>query len=242
MQRFFVPVIVCAVLIGLWQGVIWATGVPRFILPSPIAVAQELYTNAQLIGVHTWITLQEVFLGFVIGAVLGLLSAITLAEFPWARRVARPLLVISQAIPVFALAPILTLWLGFGMASKVTMAVLIIYFPITSAFFDGLTHTPQGYLDIAQTMNGRKNRILWHIRIPAALPKLGSGLRLAAVYAPLGAVIGEWVGSSQGLGYLMLLANGRSKPELMFASVAVLALVSLTLYLAIDAALRRAGY
>jgi len=114
------------------------------------------------------------------------------------------------------------------------MAVLIIYFPITSAFFDGLMRTPSGYLDLATTMGASRWAVLWKIRVPAALPALGSGLRLAAVYAPIGAVIGEWVGASQGLGYLMLLANGRAKTDLMFAALLTLGVLSVALYLTIN--------
>ena len=151
-----------------------------------------------------------------------------------------PILIFSQAIPVFALAPILTLWLGYGLWSKIAMAVLIIYFPVTSAFFDGLMRTPGGFLDLAQTMGARSSAIMLRIRIPAALPSLGSGLKLAAVYAPIGAVIGEWVGASRGLGYLMLLANGRAKIDLMFAAMLVLGVLSVSLYLAADFLARKA--
>ena len=140
------------------------------------------------------------------------------------------MLVFSQAIPVFALAPVLTLWLGYGMVSKVTMAVLIIYFPVTSALHDGLSRTPSGLLDLAHVMNAKALRLLFLIKLPAAMPNLLSGIRLAAVYAPIGAVIGEWVGSSQGLGYLMLLANGRVKTDLMFAALFTLGFLSMSLY------------
>ena len=149
------------------------------------------------------------------------------------------MLVFTQALPVFALAPLLTLWLGYGLWSKVAMAVLIIYFPITSSFFDGLMRTPPGYLDLARTMQASPRAILWHIRIPAALPSLASGMRLAAVYAPIGAVIGEWVGSSQGLGYLMLLANGRAKTDLMFAAMLTLGVFSIVLHMIIHRATAR---
>jgi len=146
----------------------------------------------------------------------------------------RPILVFTQAIPVFALAPILTLWFGYGMGSKVAMALLIIYFPVTSSFYDALMRTPPGWVAQAQVMGASPLRTLWLIRIPAALPGYLSGLRLAAVYAPIGAVIGEWVGASKGLGYLMLLANGRAKVDLMFASLIVLAVFTVVLHLSVD--------
>jgi putative hydroxymethylpyrimidine transport system permease protein len=151
-----------------------------------------------------------------------------------------PVVVASQAIPVFALAPLLVLWLGYGPASKIAMAVLIIYFPVTAAFLDGLRRTDPAWLDLAAVMGARGWAVLRWIRIPAALPALGSGLRMAAAVAPIGAVIGEWVGSSAGLGYLMLQANARLKIDLMFAALALLAAMGLLLFFAVDRAVRRA--
>ena len=232
-----------AVALALWQGAVWAFELPPFILPGPGRVAEALWQNRALIAHHAGITLVEVIAGLILGAALGVLTALGLALSPVARLVVQPMLVASQALPVFALAPILTLWLGFGMASKILMAVLIIYFPVTSAFFDGLMRTPPGWLDLARTMGATPGRTLWRIRVPAALPGLASGLRLAAVYAPIGAVIGEWVGAAGGLGYLMLLANGRAKIDLMFAALLVLAALTLALHRAVgagcDALLRR---
>ncbi|MEM7631798.1 MAG: ABC transporter permease [Pseudomonadota bacterium] len=220
--------------LALWQAIVSLTDVPRFILPPPALVAETWFANRALLWEHTRATATEIGLGLGIGAGLGMATALMLASSEFARVTMRPILVFTQALPVFALAPILTLWLGFGMGSKVAMAVLIIYFPITSAFFDGLMRTPPGFLDLAQTMGASRWRTLWRIRVPAALPSLGSGLRLAAVYAPIGAVIGEWVGSSQGLGYLMLLANGRAKTDLMFAALFTLGLLSILLYVFVN--------
>jgi putative hydroxymethylpyrimidine transport system permease protein len=219
-----------AILLGLWQALVTLADLPPFILPGPLRVAVALWDNAGLIASNAVITLTEVVVGILLGALLGALTALHLASSPVVRRLVRPALVLTQALPVFALAPILTLWLGYGMGSKILMAVLIIYFPVASAFFDGLMQTPKGWLDLARTMQASQRQTLWRIRVPAALPSLASGLRLAAVYAPIGAIIGEWVGSSQGLGYLMLLANGRAKIDLMFAALVVLALMTLALH------------
>ncbi len=223
----------------LWQLIVTLTGLPKFILPGPRLVAQAWWENRALIGEHTLVTTSEVLLGLAIGALLGFATALHLSTSRTARVLLQPILVFTQALPVFALAPILTLWLGYGLWSKVAMAVLIIYFPVTSSFLDGLMRTPTGYLDLARTMQARPARVLWLIRVPAALPSLASGLRLAAVYAPIGAVIGEWVGSSQGLGYLMLLANGRAKTDLMFAALLTLGLLSVALYLLVGIAARK---
>jgi len=197
-----------ALLLGLslWQGLVWITGAPHFILPSPARVAETAYSSRVVILENAWVTLAEVLLGLLIGTILGAATAIHLATSKLAERLMLPILVFTQAVPVFALAPVLTLWFGYGMTSKIVMAVLIIYFPVTSAFHDGLTRVDKGLLDLARTMGASQGQIMRRIRIPSALPSLGTGLRLAAVYAPIGAIIGEWVGASKGLGYLMLLA------------------------------------
>ena len=222
-----------------WQALVVSAELPRFILPGPGLVLATLWTSRALIAEHALVTASEVLLGLGIGAALGFVSAILLAASPLARSLLRPMLVFSQAIPVFALAPILTLWLGYGLLSKVAMALLIIYFPVTSAFFDALMRTPPGWLELARVMNATPSRTLWRIRVPAALPGFASGLRLAAVYAPIGAIIGEWVGASRGLGYLMLLANGRAKIDLMFAALIVLAVLTLLLHATVDKLCRR---
>lgn len=228
-----------AAVITVWQMIVSLTGLPGYILPAPMRVLDTLWGSRALIAEHAVVTLIEVVIGLCFGAGLGVITAIQLAMSASARLFLRPILVFSQALPVFALAPILTLWLGYGLGSKIAMAVLIIFFPVTSAFFDGLMNTPRGYLDLAQTMGANTRHIMLKIRIPAALPSLASGLKLAAVYAPIGATIGEWVGSSQGLGYLMLLANGRVKTDLMFAAMLTLGVMSVTLYALISTALRR---
>ncbi|MCY4050819.1 MAG: ABC transporter permease [Gammaproteobacteria bacterium] len=216
-------------MILIWQAVVWTTKVESFILPAPLAVANAFISQFSLIWHHTLITAIEVLVGLVLGVVAGILTALNLTISKRGRQFIMPALVISQTIPVFALAPLLTLWLGYGLASKIAMAVLIVYFPVTSTFLDGLSNTPKGYLDLAHTMRSPNRSTLMQIRVPAAIPSLTSGIRLAAVYAPIGAVIGEWVGASNGLGYLMLLANGRVKIDLMFAALVALCVLTVTI-------------
>ncbi|WP_134680849.1 ABC transporter permease [Paracoccus ravus] len=214
------------VVLALWQGVIWLGDLPAFLLPSPLSVVRALWFNRAEILHHAGSTLAEVVLGFFIGAALGAAIAVAMGFSPKLTAILRPILTFSQTIPVFALAPILTLWLGFGMAPKVAVTVLIVFFPVASAFFDGLAHTPRAALDLAQVMGASRGRIMRHLRIPAALPHLATGLRLAAVYAPIGAVIGEWVGGARGLGALMIHANGRMKTDLVFAALLVLSVMT----------------
>jgi putative hydroxymethylpyrimidine transport system permease protein len=237
--RILRPAAAAVLALGLWQALVMLADLPAFILPGPARVAEALWVNRTLIAQQALVTIAEVLVGLALGAALGAATAIGLAASPLARSLVQPVLVFSQAVPVFALAPVLTLWLGYGLASKVVMAVLIIYFPVASSFLDGLTGTPQGFLDLARCMGATPAGTMWRVRVPAALPSLASGLRLAAVYAPIGAVIGEWVGASRGLGYLMLLANGRAKIDLMFAALLVLAVFTVLLHAAVDLAARR---
>ncbi|GAB5471875.1 MAG: ABC transporter permease [Rhodospirillales bacterium] len=229
-KRFGDIAVTVSVVVLAWQILVWLTGVQHFILPGPIRVFTALYEHRLLIAEQAWVTIAEVLSGLVLGSLLGAATALHLMVSPTARRFVLPLLVFSQAVPVFALAPILTLWLGYGIWSKIAMTILIIYFPVASTFYDGLRRTDPGLLDLAATMGAKPRQILLRIRVPAALPSFASGLRLAAVYAPIGAVIGEWVGASQGLGYLMLLASGRAKIDLMFAALLVLASFTVLLH------------
>ena len=238
MKNLIRVILVLAGIIFLWQTIIWVTGVPDYILPGPTDVLAAFETHYDTLAKNSMITFAEIIAGLVIGTMLGAISALIMILWKPTETWLMPVLVISQAIPVFALAPILVLWLGYGAASKVAMAVLIIFFPVTAAFHDGLKRTEKGWLDLAKVMGAPSRQTLIMIRLPAALPAFGSGLRVAAAVAPIGAIVGEWVGSSAGLGYLMLHANARLQIEVMFAALFVLALFSCILYFSIDAALR----
>ena len=238
-MRLLRPLLTAAGLLLAWELLVRLSGVPSFILPGPLAVFEALATRYDILLPHAATTAAEIVAGILLGATLGALAAMLLAASGLARRWLLPLLVVSQALPVFALAPLLVLWLGYGMASKVAMAVLIIFFPVTTAFFDGLRRSEPGWLELARVMNARPVSVLWQIRVPAALPAMASGLRVAAAVAPIGAVIGEWVGSSAGLGYLMLQSNARMQTATVFAALLILAGMALTLYALVDHLARR---
>ncbi|WP_136796829.1 MULTISPECIES: ABC transporter permease [Desulfosediminicola] len=233
-MRILRPVILAAGLLLLWQLVVVLSGVPKFILPGPIPVARAVVTHWSSLQGHLLTTFSEIVLGLIIGTVLGSICALTMFLQPLVKRWLLPVLVVSQAIPVFALAPLLVLWLGYGMASKVAMAVLIIFFPVTSSLYYGMQRTNRELLELARIMGARPLAVLRWIVIPSALPAFGSGLRVATAVAPIGAVVGEWVGSSSGLGYYMLHANARMQVDVMFAALLILALVSLGLYFIVD--------
>ncbi len=222
-----------------WHLIVHFTGAPAFILPGPLDVGRALHDNAALLLTQTGFSALNLVQGLALGVVLGVGTALNLALSPAARLFLRPVLIFAQAVPVFALAPVVTLWLGYGAPSKIVMVALVTYFPVASAFFDGLMRLPPGLADLAQTSGAGPLRRLIHLQVPNALPALASGLRLSAIYAPLAVVIGEWVGSSRGLGHLMLMANGRGKTDLMFASLMVLALLSLSLWATVETFARR---
>lgn len=226
----------------VWQIIVTLSNAPPYILPSPMSVFATLYNQFDLIIINALVTITEILLGLLFGTVLGVCSAIVVVAFKPARLWLLPILVASQAIPVFAIAPLLVLWLGYGVASKIGMATLIIFFPVTANFLDGLRRTEPGWLDLANTMTIRNRRsmvaVLLYIRIPAALPALASGIRVAAAVAPIGAIVGEWVGAGAGLGYLMLQANAKVQIDLMFAALLVITIFSVCLYFSIDKILK----
>ena len=232
--------IVFSGLLLFWQFTVILFQLPPYILPTPIDVIYTLHERAGLILSEARITLVETLTGLVLGTLLGCIAAICMAYFRKLNYWLLPILVISQAIPTFAIAPLLVIWFGYGLASKIVTTIIMLFFPITSAFLDGLRRADPHWIDLAKTMNVKKSRYFWYIRIPQALPHLASGLRIAAVIAPIGAVVGEWVGASSGLGFLMLNANARMQIDLMFAGLFTLILFSLLLYFGVDFILKKA--
>jgi putative hydroxymethylpyrimidine transport system permease protein len=242
LQALSRPLVTLAGLLLAWWCITRFTGIPAFMLPDPTAVARAMVTQAPLLVWSTLTTLSEIVLGLIIGTILGGGLALAMVFSPRLQRWLMPLLLLSQAVPVFALAPLLVLWFGFGISSKVVMAVLVIFFPITASFFDGLRRTDIGWLDLARTMNASPWAMLRHVRLMAALPSFGAGLRVAAAIAPIGAIIGEWVGASAGLGYVMMNANARVQTDVMFAALFVLAVVAILLWVIVDRLLKRLLY
>ena len=233
------PLVTLGGLLLAWWALARFAAIPAYLLPDPLSVATALWTQRTLLFWSTLTTLTETVLGLLIGTLLGLLCALAMVFSAGIRRWLMPVLLLSQAVPVFALAPLLVLWLGFGVTSKVAMAGLMIFFPVMSAFHDGLRQVPAAWLDLARTMGASRWRMLLFVRVPAALPSLGSGLRVAAAWAPVGAVIGEWVGASAGLGTVMLNANARVKTDLMFAALVMLSGMTVALWWAVDRGVRR---
>lgn len=239
-MRFAKNIVYGAVAVAVaWQACVWLASPPRYILPPPMDVVRVFAQRPQFLFHHFCVTLWEVLAGLGLGTLAGIATALLVAALPRIGALLWPIVLVLQALPVFALAPILVLWFGFGMASKVVMAGLIIFFPVASAFADGLHRTERTILDAVSLTEANHIQTLWLVRMPLALPSLVSGLRVAAALAPLGAVVGEWVGASGGLGFIMLQANARMQTDILFAALALLAGLTLLLRFSIDELTRR---
>jgi putative hydroxymethylpyrimidine transport system permease protein len=234
MRKFLRASLPVIFLFILWQGIVVVFDLPHYILPKPKDVFLQIINQYSLLWEHTQTTLLEIIIGIILGCIFGLCSAFVLLYYKKIEKYLLPILVISQAIPVFAIAPLLVLWFGYGLASKIVMTVLIIYFPITTACYDGLKNTPKQWLQLAHTYKLTPLQTLFKVRFKASLPSFASGLKIAVCIAPIGAVIGEWVGSSKGLGYLMLHANARMQIDLMFSALFILVVLTLSLYFLTD--------
>ncbi len=228
-----------AFLMLLWQAAVLLFQPAPFILPSPVAVAAAIRENPAYLAGHAATTLAEMLLGLAFGAASGIAAALAMAHSRLAERLVLPAIVTTQTLPVFAIAPLIVIWFGFGIPSKVAMASLITFFPVASAFHDGLRRTRSEWLDLGRSWGASRAQILFKVRIPAALPELGTGLRLAATAAPIGAIVGEWAGASAGLGYVMLQANARSQTDLVFACLVILALIAWCLRAMVSMAMDR---
>ena len=227
------------VIIITWYIICLSFKLPPFILPSPDLVAIALFNNFSEILKHSSITLLEILLSLFFGIILGGLFAVLISLSEKLKRWIMPLLLASQSIPVFALAPILVLWFGYGISSKVVIGTIIVFFPIASNFSDALNKIPKEYIQAGQTLGFSRLQIFSFIKLPNALPGLFSGIRVGACFAPIGAVVGEWIGGSQGLGSYMIYSNARLQIDNMFAALIILIFITISLYHLIDLILKK---
>ncbi|MDA7545779.1 ABC transporter permease [Alphaproteobacteria bacterium] len=226
--------IIAATIFAIWEFSCVYFSLPPFMLPPPSKIFISIYTNWDLLIKHASYTLVEILASIFIGTIIGVVTALTISSSEKLKRWVMPILLASQSIPVFALAPLLILWLGYGMSSKIVIGVLIVFFPITSNFTDALNKVPQELIDAGKTIGLSKTQVFWKIKIPSSLPGLCSGIRVAACFAPIGAVVGEWIGGSTGLGSFMIYSNARLQTDNMFAALIILIFITITLYKVTD--------
>ncbi|MBL6846805.1 MAG: ABC transporter permease [Alphaproteobacteria bacterium] len=231
--------IIAATIFAIWEFSCVYFSLPPFMLPPPSKIFISIYTNWDLLIKHASYTLVEILASIFIGTIIGVVTALTISSSERLKRWVMPILLASQSIPVFALAPLLILWLGYGMSSKIVIGVLIVFFPITSNFTDALNKVPQELIDAGKTIGLSKTQVFWKIKIPSSLPGLCSGIRVAACFAPIGAVVGEWIGGSTGLGSFMIYSNARLQTDNMFAALIILIFITITLYKVTDMVLSK---
>jgi NitT/TauT family transport system permease protein len=232
--RYLVPL---SLLLGLviWQGVTLWFDFPAFILPGPIQVWQRFLRalgDGTLLR-NSWITLQEVLLGLFCGSSLATILGYLLAKSRTAERILSPYLVASQAIPTIAIAPLLVIWFGSGMFSKVLICGLIVFFPVLVNTMVGLKAVPENLKDLMRSLKATPWQMLRYLEVPAALSIFLGGLRIGATLSVIGAVVGEFVGSDRGLGYLVNVARGQYDTAMVFVSIFALVFMAVLLYLSI---------
>ena len=225
-----------ALLFSLFLLIVWEyysihSPESKIFFPAPSTVIKSLLVNREIIFNHTLQTAAETVIGFGIAIVLGFVLSIFLSLSPHLRRMLYPLIIISQTIPLIALAPLLLVWFGFDLVPKVIMVVLFCFFPITLVFTGALMAVENDFINLLESMNATKWKILTMVRIPLALPSFFSGLKIAATYAMTGAIVGEFVGGYQGLGIYMVTASNSHAYGPVFAAIAVASLLTIFLVL-----------
>lgn len=223
-------ILAAACLLGIWEAACRLLDVPDFILPPPTGIFTVAVRQAPLLLMHSGVTALEIILGITSALMIAVPLAIVMFALPSAEKALAPFLVASQAIPVFALAPLLVVWLGYGIASKVLMAAIIIFFPITVSLLEGFKHCEPEYVMLFRLMGAGFWKTMRLLYWPWALPYFFSGLKVGVTVATIGAVIGEWVGAQQGLGYLMIQSNARLRVDLVFAAIFYLSAMGLFLW------------
>ena len=225
----FLVIVTPFLFILIWHLI--AAGTTPLILPGPKDVFMRLFSYfvSGRVWPHLFMTTQEILAGFVLGSILGLGFGTLISESVIARKVIMPYIIVTQALPKFALAPMLVIWFGFGMAPKVIIAALIAFFPLVENTYMGLTTTPSSQLELFRALRASRITTLLKLRVPHAIPAIFSGFRVALMLSLVGAVVAEYVGANQGLGALIIVSQGTLDTELMFVSFVVLTVLGLSL-------------
>ena len=234
MRRYGPALALVAAGIAVWEAAIRLLRVPDYLLPAPSAVAADFGSDGRLLLDNSLVTLREMALGLLLAVAAGLGLAVVLHLSGTLRRALYPILIGSQTIPIVVLAPILVILLGFDLAPKLAIVALICFFPIVVNTVDGLASVDEDLVRMMRTLDGSRWAIFKRVELPWALPTAFSGMRVAATYAAIGAVFGEWSGSSAGLGFLMLQATPNLDTPRIFAAVTILSLLSLALFLSVS--------
>jgi ABC-type nitrate/sulfonate/bicarbonate transport system permease component len=227
------PLLAIALGLVAWEVAVIVRDTPRWLVPRPTEIGRELVHSRALLWRHTWTTLQEMLAGLAIAFALGVALAVAIASSRLVERSLYPAVIASQAVPIIALAPILLIWFGYGMTPKVIVVVLTCFFPIVVNMVDGLRAPDADALALLRSMGASRWQLLRIVRVPASLPHLFSGVRIAAAWSVIGALVGEWVGASSGLGYLMIRSQSQFQTPRLFAAVLIAAALGIVLFTAV---------
>ncbi len=233
-RRWAVPLATLAVFLTVWEVAVRAGWVPNFLLPSPSQVVLAFVRDAPLLASHAVTTLLEAALGLTIGVVVGFVFAVLMDRFEVLYLALNPLITVSQTIPTVAIAPLLVLWFGYGLAPKVLLIVLTTFFPVTVSLVSGFRSVDPDVIDLMRTMNATDAQIFLRAKLPLAMEQFFSGLRISATYAIVGAVIAEWLGGFSGLGVYMTRLRKSFSYDSMFAVIILISTLSLALMKGID--------
>lgn len=226
-QQQLIPAAFILTLLVIWEAVVRIFHIPLYVLPSPVQVVQTLAAEAGTLWGHALITTMEAVVGIVIALVLAIILGVAMDRFPVVRQGLYPVLVVTQTVPMIVLAPILIIYMGFGAAPKILTVVLMCFFPVAVSFSDGLSQVDEEYVHLVRSYGTGTWGAYRLVKIPAAIPALLSGLKVAATYSISGAVVGEWIGSQRGLGYYLLRVKNGYMLDKVFACVLVIIFLSL---------------
>lgn len=230
LKKHYPVFIMITIAIILWDGYVRVFHIEKYLLPTPFQVLKALFDQWHIIFSHTLITLYEAIAGFLIAIICSILLAIIIDTFQFFKRGFYPILVTSQTIPIITIAPLITMWFGFGILPKILVVTLVAFFPIVINLIDGLNSADKGLIDLLRTMNASNWQILLKVRFPSALPYFFSGMRIAATYSVMGAIIGEWLGASKGLGNYIRNSTHSFLAEQVFAAIIVIVASSILFY------------
>ncbi|MCY6372002.1 ABC transporter permease [Clostridium ganghwense] len=225
-----IPIVFQIILIIIWQIVVDKGVVERYTLPSPTDVILSLFKILPNIKGHIYTTFKEAMLGFIISIILAVVLAILMDNIKVIRRTIYPILVVSQTIPTVILAPLFGMWFGFGILPKIVIVVLVCFFPIVISLMDGLNSVDRDMVNLLKSMGANKLEIFKNVKFPASMVNFFSGLRIAATYSVMGAVIGEWVGANEGLGFYMMRVKHSFAMDKVFAVALIIILLSMALF------------
>lgn len=222
-----IPIGFIIILIILWEGIVSIGGIEKYILPSPIDVGTTLIKELPVMVPHIGATLYEGIVGFLIAILISIIIAVIMDAVPIIKKALYPVLVISQTIPTIAIAPLFIIWFGFGYLPKIIVVVIMCFFPIVISIVDGLEGVDKDLINHFKLMGASKLNIFLHLKLPFGMINFFSGIRIAATYSIMGAVIGEWLGGEKGLGVYMTRARSAYALDKMFAAIIVIVVISI---------------